>query len=535
MNQQRLSKSRFMAGHQCHLRLWHDVHERHLLPPVDVAQQVIFDTGHEVGDLARERFPGGHLVAHDYRNIPAALAETRRLVELGSAPALFEPAFQHDGVLARIDVLERIPDGGWRLIEVKSTTRCKPEHVLDAAVQLWVLRGAGLDVQYAGVLTLDREYIYDGIRLDLDSLFRFHPVLDEAEALLESVGTDIVEMQAMLAARSAPNIQPSQHCFKPYECRYYDHCTRDAPQPQHGIRELAGIRANRREELESMSITEVRDVPDGFPLDRLQSIIRQAVRDGRDIVHGDLAGSLAEITPPVRHLDFETFQPAIPRFTGTRPYDQIPFLFSVHTETYRGLPEHTEYMHEDDSDPRPALIERLLESLGDEGSICVYSSFERTQIKALAAAFPQQAHTLDAIAARLVDLHQIVRGRYYHPGFRGSFSLKSVVPVVAPQLSYDELEVADGQMASVWYGRAISTTDSGERHRVFDNLRAYCAHDTLAMVELHKALVALAERDRQTGSCQISLPRQSSSCYTFPHDTHSIRTTRDASAGTDSR
>ena len=186
----------------------------------------------------------------------------------------------------------------------------------------------------------------------------------------------------------------------------------------------------------------------------LQSIIRQAVRDGRDIVHGDLARSLAGITPPVRHLDFETFQPAIPRFAGTRPYDQIPFLFSVHTETYGGPPEHTEYMHEDDSDPRPALIERLLESLGDEGSICVYSSFERTQIKALAAAFPQHASALDAIADRLVDLHQIVRGSYHHPGFRGSFSLKSVVPVVVPLLSYDGLEVADGQMASVWYGRA---------------------------------------------------------------------------------
>ena len=185
-----------------------------------------------------------------------------------------------------------------------------------------------------------------------------------------------------------------------------------------------------------MGITEVRHVPDDFPLNYLQSIIRQAVSDRRDIAHGDLASSLAGITSPVRYLDFETFQPAIPRFAGTRPYDQIPFLFSVHTETYGGPPEHMEYMHEDDSDPRPALIERLLESLEDEGSICVYSSFERTQIKALAAAFPEYAGALDVVATRLVDLHQVVRGSYYHPGFHGSFSLKSVVPVVAPHLSY---------------------------------------------------------------------------------------------------
>ena len=482
-----------MAGHQCHLRLWYDVHERYLRTPVDAAQQAIFDTGHEVGDLARERYPGGHLVAHDYRNIPAALAETQRLVDSESAPALFEPAFRHDNVLARVDVLQHMPDGGWRMIEVKSTTRRKLEHVLDAAVQLWVLRGAGLDVQDAGVLTLNREYIYDGVELDLDALFKFHPVLDEADALLEGIGTDVAEMYAMLAADSAPDIAPGQHCLKPYVCPYYEHCTRNIPQPEYGIGELNGIRINRREELEALGITEVRDVPDDFPLDRLQSIILEAVRDGRDVVHGDLVHSLAGIKPPVRHLDFETFQPAIPRFADTRPYDQIPFLFSVHTENCGGSPEHTEYMHEDDSDPRPALIERLLESLGDEGRICVYSSFERTQITALAVAFPQHAAALDAVTSRLVDFHQIVRGSYYHPDFHGSYSLKSVVPVLAAHLSYDDLEIADGQMASVWYGRAMSGTDSGERRRIFDNLRAYCALDTLAMVELHKSLKALAQ------------------------------------------
>ena len=251
---------------------------------------------------------------------------------------LFEPAFQHDNVLARVDVLQRIPDGGWRMIEVKSTTRRKPEHVLDAAVQLWVLRGAGLDVQDAGVLTLNRDYIYDGIRLDLDALFKFHPVLDETDALLESIGIDVVEMQAMLAADTAPDIAPSQHCLKPYVCPYYEHCTRNIPQPEHGIGELSGIRANRREELEAMGITEVRHAPDDFPLNYLQSIIRQAVSDRRDIVHGDLASSLAGITSPVRYLDFETFQPAIPRFAGTRPYDQSRSSFPSTQRLMAGRP-----------------------------------------------------------------------------------------------------------------------------------------------------------------------------------------------------
>ena len=493
MNSHRLSKSRFMSGRQCHLRLWYDVHERHLMPPISEAQQAIFDTGHEVGDLARERYSGGHLVAHDYRHIPQALAETRHLIEEDATPAIFEPAFQHDGVLARVDVLQRTPDGGWRIVEVKSTTRCKPEHIPDVAVQLWVLRGAGMDVRDAGVLTLNREYIYDGILLDLDSLFKFQPVFDEADALLESVGADVAEMQAMLTADSAPDIAPSQHCLKPYVCPYYEHCTRNIPQPEHGIGELSGIRANRREELEAMGVTEVRDVPDDFPLNRLQAIIRQAVSDGRDIVHQDLASSLTRITPPVHYLDFETFQPAIPRFAGTRAYDQIPFLFSVHTEVGSTRLGHVDHIHESEDDPRPVLIERLLESLGDEGSICVYSSFERTQLKGLGVAFPQCAQALDSIVTRLVDLHQIIKSSYYHPGFHGSFSIKSVLPVVVSGMNYDDLEVADGRLASVWYDYAMSSADSGEQRKIFDNLRAYCARDTLAMVELRKALAALAQ------------------------------------------
>ena len=489
----RLFKSRYMAGHQCHLRLWYDIHEWHLRPPIGEAQQAIFDTGHQVGDLARDRYPGGHFVEHDYLNIPAALSETQRLIEKNAAHALFEPAFQHNNVLARVDVLERIPDGGWRIVEVKSTTRCKPEHIPDVAVQLWVLRGAGLDIRDAGVLTLNREYIHDGINLDLDTLFNLHPVLDEADALLESIGTEIADMQTMLAADSAPDIQPSQHCFKPYECPYYAHCTRNIPQPEHGIRELSGIRPDRRKQLESMGVTEVRDVPASFPLNQLQTVIRQAVIDGGDTVHGDLARSLAGIVPPVRHLDFETYQPAIPRFAGTRPYDQIPFLFSVRTELDELSHDHTDYLHEDDSDPRPAIIERLIEALGNEGSICTYSSFERTQLKALAAAFPQYIDALDDIIARLVDLLPIVSGNYYHPDFHGSFSIKSVLPVVAPGLGYEDLEIADGQLASIWYARALASANSTEKRQIFDNLRKYCARDTLAMVELRKTLIAVMQ------------------------------------------
>ena len=487
-----LSKSRYISGMQCYLRLWNDSYARDLAPAPDLALQAVFDTGHEVGEMARRRFPGGHLVAHDYRHAPKALEETRQIIAAGSAPAVFEAAVEYGRVLVRADVIERLPGGGWRLVEVKSTTRLKEVFILDVAIQLWVLRGAGLDVREAAVLTLDRDYVYDGVRLDIDSLFRLHPVFDETSALLDSVDAGVHEMLAMLAEPAAPDIAPGDHCFTPYPCPYHAHCTCDHVSPEHGIDELPWLSAERRVELQSVGIEKVRDIPTDFPLTRMQRIVRRAVREGRPLLHGDLPSALAEVTLPVRHLDFETFAPAIPRFAGTRPYDAIPFLFSVHSERTGSPPAHEDYLHEHDNDPRPRLVERLIEALGHEGTICTYSGYERQVLRALAAALPEQAEALDAIESRLFDLLPVVRNAYYHPDFRGSFSIKNVLPALVPGMSYDDLAVVEGQTAAVRYALALASTDHHERHRAFDDLRAYCARDTLAMVKLRDALKAIA-------------------------------------------
>ena len=368
-----LSKTRFVAGTQCHLRLWYDSYARDLAAPADEALQAIFDTGQEVGELACRRYPGGHLVAHDHRHVREALDETREVLDAGTAPALFEAAFAHEGVLVRADVIERLPGGGWRLVEVKSTTRLKDVFIVDAAIQLWVLRGAGLDVREACVLTLDRNYVYDGKQLDLGALFRLHPVYDEATALLGTVGAQVPDMQAMLAGPAAPDIAPGEHCFVPYVCPYHAHCTRNRAVPDHGLDELPRLAPDLRARLAARGIEEIRDIPDNFPLNRLQRVARQAVIQGRAHVHGDIRAELARRVPPVHYLDFETFAPAIPRFAGTRPYDAVPFLFSIHTEREGAPPDHCDYLHTGDDDPRPALADRLLQALGSEGTICTYS------------------------------------------------------------------------------------------------------------------------------------------------------------------
>ena len=173
-------------------------------------------------------------------------------------------------------------------------------------------------------------------------------------------------------------------------------------------------------------------------------------------MYSDISGTLAEVTPPVRHLDFETFAPAIPRFAGTRPYGQIPFLFSVHTENGTAPPTHTDYLHEQEDDPRPLLTDRLIAAVGRKGTICTYSGYERRVLRGLAAALPDRAEAIGAIERRLFDLHAVVRNGYYHPGFNGSFSIKNVLPVLVPGMGYGDLAVADGQTAAVRYAATHS-------------------------------------------------------------------------------
>ncbi len=484
-----LSKSRFLSGAQCHLRLWYDTHNRDLAPPVDDVGQFVFDTGHEVGELACQRYPGGHLIEQDFRHFDEAIAETRRLLDADQVPALFEAAFEHRGVVARADVLERLPDGGWRMIEVKSTTRVKEVFLLDVAIQLWVLRGAGVDVRDACVLTLDNRFVRTAEPPDPNALFRLHTVLDDAEAMLEEVDQDVRTMVAMLSADAPPMIETGEHCHQPYQCPYFAHCSRNAPQPDHGLHELPRLSAAKRDELEKRGIIEVRDVPPSFPMSFRQHLVRRAVTANARIIRGDLAATLGAIEQPVRHLDFETFAPAIPRFVGTKPYQGIPFLFSVHAERPGRKPRHEDYLHEGDDDPRPMLAERLTEALGKHGSICVYSRFERRVIQGLIETVPEHGAALRPIIERLVDLLAIVRRHVYHPLFRGSYSLKAVLPALTGK-SYEDLAITDGQLAAVRYATALGLGSTSERQQVFDDLRAYCARDTLATLELKAALRA---------------------------------------------
>lgn len=487
----RLSKSKFLAGLQCDKRLFLAVHHPELATQPGAATQAILDMGSEVGEQARRRFPGGVLVEAGYRQAREALARTAELLADPSVPAIFEGAFRFDHVLVRVDILVRAgarEDGvaEWRLIEVKSSTKVKDVHLDDLAIQSYVVRGAGISLVGTGVLHVNTQYVYAGGDIDLDQLFTLRDLTDEVRARGIAVPQRLNEMQTMLMQASPPDLQPDHHCHTPYECPYWKHCTKG--KAARWIYHLPGS-GKTATFLASKGI----DLIDDIPADMTLSLVQRRVKDNVEWIGVDLAPALDEPRHPVHHLDFETFMPAVPKFSGTRPYQVLPTQWSNHIEHADGTVTHSEFLCRDARDPREEFVVTLLQSLAQQGSICVYSSYERAILERLAASFPSFSRELRAVIGRLWDLYQVVKEQYYHPAFEGSYSIKSVLPAVVPSLGYDDLAVQDGGSAAHEYYRMVfEETDWVEKERIAESLSHYCARDTQAMLELRRALKAKA-------------------------------------------
>ena len=296
-------------------------------------------------------------------------------------------------------------------------------------------------------------------------------------------------MWEALESSEAPGIETGRHCTKPYRCPFFGYCHRD--EPEHPVRELPGLRKQSFERLKAAGIAGVTDVPAEFPgLTEIQRRARESVMTDEPFVGPNLSRRLAEIEAPVSFLDFETVSPAVPLYVQTKPYQTIPFQWSLHVRNSDGILSHSSYLHDGNGDPRQEFIAGLLKSMPESGSVVTYSSYERTQLKSLAKTFPESADELLALCDRIVDLLNIVRSEYYHPDFHGSFSIKSVLPALVPGQAYDDLDLADGSAAAATYARLLTDELSdSERKRLQEALLAYCARDTEAMIGVYDALV----------------------------------------------
>jgi Domain of unknown function(DUF2779) len=483
----RLSKSKYLSGLQCLKRVYLEVHHPQLATPPDVSTQAILDMGTEIGELARRRFPTGVLVTAGHRQREAALAHTAELVQDPTVSAIFEGAFLHDGVLVRVDVLERVPaaeEGGprWRLIEVKSSTRVKDVHLDDLAIQSLVLMGTGLTLSSTCLMHINTGYLYEAGEVDLTQLFAIQDVTEAVTKRRTEVLGRLASMKSALLQRQPPAIEPDHHCHSPYECPFWNHCTKD--KPARWIYHLPGAKQVVGRLVEQGIVT-IDEIPAGTSLSPVQHRVKANV----EWVSAKLGQVLESVRYPVHHLDFETVMLAVPRFPSTRPYQAIPVQWSDHIEQESGELWHKEFLHDAISEPRKRWAEALIEAIGEEGTVCVYSPYERAIMEQVAEAYPEFRSAMKQIIKRIWDLFPVIRDHYYHPAFQGSYSIKSVLPAVVPSLGYDDLTIREGgQAASQYYRMVFVENDWVEQASIREALLRYCARDTMAMVELRRVL-----------------------------------------------
>lgn len=475
-----LSKSRFVAGWQCHKQLWLRVFEPRA-PELEINKvlQDRFDQGEEVGKLARLRFPGG--VGIDLpHNDPQRVATTLQALEAG-APAVFEATFVAGQVYVQIDVLERTSDG-FSLIEVKSSSKVKDEHIPDVAIQTWVARQAGINVRRAEVLHLNTEFRHP----DRGDLFQLTDVTDLVEAFQSEVPRLVAEQLAVLGGPQPP-VPVGRHCWMiDRDCPFWDRCF---PTDEHHIWNLYRAQKNQKWGLVLQGIRRVVDLPANHKLTETQRRQRKALETGAMLVEPALATALGVFDGRLGFLDFETISRAIPVWSDVGPWRQVVVQFSYHEQQTDGSYSHKAYLAEGPGDPREELAIQLLDATRSAERIVMYSSFERTRIRELAQWVPRLATELNALEQKLVDLLPVIQNHVYHPRFEGSFSIKKVLNPLVPDLTYNDLAIVDGQEASVEIARLLFVAHKVEdRDQLRRDLLAYCERDTWAMVRLLEKL-----------------------------------------------
>lgn len=483
-----LSKSRLTAWRQCPKRLWLSIHHPELME-VSQEDEQRFRVGYEVGDVAQQLYPNGILI--DDENLSDAIISTQKALAKHPDRPVFEATFQHDGLLVRCDVL--IPTSrGFRMVEVKSSTKVKPYHVDDCAVQAWVLQQNGLSLSAVELAHIDTSFVYQGDG-NYHGLFHHEKLDADIEPLTEQVPEWIADARAILAS-SEPDILPGPQCDDPFVCPFKVHCSQHIeaePEPEYPLNIFYRMSGAAMDTLRTKGHTDARTVPEEY-LNNTQRWIQRVSQTGQAELDVTAAHILSAYSYPRYYLDFETIALAVPRWALTSPYrTQVPFQWSCHIEYANkengtGELQHTMFLDVSGDDPRRACAESLIATLGSEGPIFVYyQAFEKGRIKEMAELYPDLAAGLLALNERIVDLLPLARAHYYHPAMKGSWSIKAVLPTIAPDLAYGDLDVSDGMAAQDAYREILHADTPLDRKQLLtEGLRKYCTLDTLAMVRL---------------------------------------------------
>jgi hypothetical protein len=474
---QLLSKSKYLNGLQCPRYLWILFHEPERIPETDTVTQYIFAQGHVVGELAKQLFPDGVDIPTD--GFMDNIKETQRLLE--QHKPLFEAGILVEGLYSRVDVLNPNGEDRWDLIEVKSSTGVKDVHIHDASFQRLCCEKSGLKIGKCYLMHINNQYTKEG-EIDPEKFFIIQDISVEVEKVANCIQDRVDNMFDIISANRCPEVSIGKHCSDPYDCPLTE-CWKALPEG-HVFNLYRG--GNKSVELYEQGILVISNIPDDYRLTGAQLIQKECEVTG--LAHVNKAGIsdfLAILQYPFYYLDFETINPAVPLFNGTRPYQAIPFQFSLHAVKEDGSePEHFSFLASGADDPRPRFLMELKKVLGNAGSIIVYNQgFEEGILKELARAFPDYDSWVNQIRSRFVDLLAPFRSfYYYHPLQKGSASLKSVLPVLTGK-SYEGMDIADGESASIKFQTVTyGNVSEEERNKVRAELEKYCSLDTEGMI-----------------------------------------------------
>jgi len=448
-----LSKSSFMQFLRCSCELWLYRQRPDLAPALDAAALRVFATGNEVDSWAMKLYPKAVNVM-GFGKIGAS--NTAKAITDG-AKVLLQPTFIVGNITCRADILKKNSDDSWDLLEVKSTTAVKPEHLMDMAFQRIVLEDAGLKIRKTVHVHIDNQYVRQG-EIDVEKLFARTDVTHEVEELLPLCRKEIPRALAVIGWGTEPNLDIIKNCTDPEKCEF-----------------RACILQAMGEDDETYRIS---------PANPNLKFDKKAIKE-----------ELSSLTYPLYFLDYETWNPAIPAFDGYRPYQQCVFQYSIHIlKSPKAKLEHVEVLVDELVDPAPIIAKALAEHIGPIGSVISWNMvFEASRNEELGDLVPEYADHLRSINERMFDLMMIVKKGYYKDArFGGSASLKKVLPVLCPELSYDSLTIHEGGTASAsWPILTSSSIAPADKAQLRKDMLAYCELDTLAMVEIYKKFLAV--------------------------------------------
>jgi hypothetical protein len=482
-----ISKSRYTRGLQCHKSLWLRTHKPDLR---EESKAILASTsqGNEVGVQAQKFFPKGKLIPFD----GVSFAEQIRMTQetMTTAKVIYEAAFSYDGVFVKADIMRKVASG-WELYEVKSSGEVKDEHLDDVAVQYHVIAGSGLTLSKVFVTHLNKEYVREGA-LDLKQLFKSEDVTAVVKEKQAEIKKEIARQIKMLAGKE-PKIDIGPYCKKPHDCDFKNHCWKNIPESS--VFDLAG-RGAMPYEFYKEGIVKMVDIPlNRLKGDQLQQV-DLFIRKKPAIDRTKLKNFLDELWHPLCFLDFETFMAAVPPYDGMKPFQQIPFQYSLHLQKQAGGKlDHKEFLAKPNCDPRKELLDSLLEEIPKDACVLVYyKSFEEGRLKELALQFPRKAKQIQAIVDNVRDLWAPFKARaLYSWRQQGSHSIKAVLPAFVKGMSYEGLEVGNGGEAMEAYQRMCTVADDPKAlGKIRKALLEYCCQDTLAMVRLLEVIVEKA-------------------------------------------